>query len=84
MLFEVVATGLVAAVLAVPIGFLLASVLVERLSAAWFTVEPTLGPADIALLLGPTLVLLPLAGWPALRAVMATSMVQSLRERMTG
>jgi len=81
---EVIGLGLIAAVLAVPTGYFIAASLVSKLSDAWFTVTTSMSFFDIAVIIGPAIVLLPLSAWPVSRLVRSMSPVKTLRERMFG
>ena len=81
---EVVACGIFAGLLAVPLGYALAVFLVSRLSDAWFMVEATLDVTDVATIMVPALLVLPLAAWPPIRTVLSVSIIKTLRERMFG
>jgi putative ABC transport system permease protein len=81
---EVIFLGLIAAVLAVPTGYVIASSLVSKLSDAWFTVSTSMSISDVAFIIGPAILLLPLSAWPVSRLVRSMSPVKTLRERMFG
>ena len=81
---EVVFLGLIAAALAIPTGYLIAASLVEKLSEAWFTVTASMSIFDVAIIIGPAIVLLPVSAWPVARMMRKLSPVKTLKERMFG
>lgn len=81
---EVICLGLIAAVLAIPTGYIIADILVAKLSEAWFTVTPSLSYTDILYIVGPVVLLLPLSAWPVSRFIKSVSPVKTLRERLFG
>lgn len=81
---EVIGLGLIAAVLAVPTGYVIAASLVSKLSEAWFTVTTSMSFSDVVFILGPAILLLPLSAWPVSRSVRSMSAVKTLRERLFG
>lgn len=84
ILTEIFFLGLFGAALAVPMGYGLAWFLTGRMSEAWFTVEVITRWRDIAVVLVPAVLVLPLAALPAIRTVLRSSLTKSLRERMFG
>jgi len=81
---EVILLGLIAAALSIPTGYVIADFLVAKLSEAWFTVTTSLSFSDIAYIIGPMMLLLPLSAWPVSRFVKTVSPVKTLRERLFG
>lgn len=81
---EVIFLGFIAAVLSVPAGYFIAASLVSKLSEAWFTVSTSMSFTDVAFIIGPAILLLPLSAWPVSRMVRSMSPVKTLRERMFG
>jgi ABC-type antimicrobial peptide transport system permease subunit len=81
---EVIFLGLIAAVLAIPAGYFIATSLVSKLSDAWFTVTTSMSFGDVAVIIGPAIILLPLSAWPVSRLVRSVSPVKTLKERMFG
>jgi ABC-type antimicrobial peptide transport system permease subunit len=81
---EVIFLGFIAAVLSVPAGYFIAASLVSKLSEAWFTVSTSMSFSDVAFIIGPAILLLPLSAWPVSRMVRSMSPVKTLRERMFG
>ncbi len=81
---EVLLIAILAVILAVPFGYALAQYLTKQAGEAWFTVETIAAPSDFLLIIVPALVVLPLAVYPAMRRVEATSLTKALRERSFG
>jgi len=81
---EILLLGCVASVLAVPLGYGLATLLTARLSAAWLTVHVVTRWHDVLIIILPALALLPLAAWPAIRNVLRAELPKTLRERRFG
>lgn len=81
---EVIVLGMIAAALAIPSGYFIAASLVSKLSDAWFTVTTSMSFSDIAIIIGPAIVLLPISAWPVSRAIRSVSPVKTLKERMFG
>jgi ABC-type antimicrobial peptide transport system permease subunit len=67
---EVWLLGAATVALAVPFAWFAASFLTWRLSTAWVAVDTVARAADFVRILGPTLVLLPLAAVPSIRSVL--------------
>ena len=84
ILTEVFFLGLLGAFLAIPMGYGIAVYLTGRMSEAWFTVEVVTRWPDLAAVLLPAVLALPLAALPAVRTVLRSSLTKSLRERMFG
>jgi len=84
ILLEILGVGLLASLLAVPSGYVIAHFLVGRLSDAWFSVTTSMSTTDVAIIIAPVLVLLPLSAWPVMRLVQRASLPKTLRERMFG
>lgn len=81
---EIVLMGIFGALLSIPIGYALAYYLVDQLSSAWFLVDIVMSPRDILVIIVPALILLPFAGWPAIRTILSSSLSKVLRERLFG
>lgn len=84
ILTEVFALGALGAILAIPMGYGLAVFLTGRMSEAWFTVAVATRWSDVAIVVAPALLVLPLTALPAVRTVLRASLTKSLRERMFG
>ncbi len=81
---EVALAGAVGVLLAVPLAMLLAVLLNALLGRAWLHVDFSLRWIDVLIVGGAGLALLPLAAWPAVRAVRGLDPVRVLRERRIG
>lgn len=81
---EVAIAGAVGVALAVPLALLLALALNALLSRAWLNVDFSLRWIDVVTVCAVGLVLLPLAAWPAVRAVRQLDPVGVIRERRIG
>jgi len=81
---ETLILAFAAALLAVPLGFALASVLNQRLGSVWFEIDtlPTLW--DYLRVLVPALLFIPLAALPAVRKVLRSEPVDTLKMRNFG
>lgn len=81
---EVALAGAVGVLLALPLAMLLAVLLNALLGRAWMHVDFSLRWIDVLIVGGAGLALLPLAAWPAVRAVRSLDPVRVLRERRIG
>jgi ABC-type lipoprotein release transport system permease subunit len=81
---EVFTLGAAGTLLAVPVGFGMASLLIQRLSEAWFKVIPTFGWQSVAVIAVPALVLVPVSALPSLKTVLETPLTEMLRQRRVG
>jgi len=73
-----------AALLAVPMGFALASVLNQRLGSVWFEIDTLPRLWDYLRVLVPALLFIPLAALPAVRKVLRSEPVDTLKMRNFG
>ncbi len=84
ILVELCLLGILGAVLAVPIGYGMASYLVSRLSHAWFHVTTHLTWFDILVPALPFLFLLPVSAITPIRAVVKVPLAEALTQRRYG
>lgn len=81
---EIFLTGFVGVLLAVPIAMLLAHGLSALLGEAWLTVDTHYRLMDFAVVLIPSMIVLPLAAMPVVRAVRALDPAGVIRRRKFG
>lgn len=81
---EVALAGAAGVLLAIPLALLLALLLNGLLGRAWLHVNYSLRWQDVLIVSAAGLALLPLAAWPAVRAVRRLNPVHVLRERRLG
>jgi len=81
---ETLMLALVAALLAVPLGFALASLLNQRLGSVWFEIDTLPAWSNYLSVLIPALLFIPLAALPAVRKVLRTEPVDTLKLRNFG
>ena len=84
ILTEVLFLGLVAVVLAIPVGYFTAVFLNSRVSEAWYHVQITAETKDFLRILLPGLLLMPVAAFGAVRVILKESLEKSLRDRHYG
>jgi putative ABC transport system permease protein len=78
---EVLALGVAALVLAIPVGAITAGYLNNRLSEAWFHVDTIINGTDYVTTFVPALVLLPLVALPIARSILREPLDSHLRTR---
>jgi|GEM_PF-1244491 len=81
---ETLMLAFAAALLAAPLGFALASLLNQRLASVWFEIDTLPTWYDYLRVLVPALLFIPLAALPAVRKVLRTEPVDTLKQRNFG
>lgn len=81
---EVLFLGLIAVLLAIPVGYQTAHFLNSRVSEAWFNVTLVAEIGDFLKTLIPGLLLMPIAALGAIRQILREPLDRSLRERQCG
>lgn len=84
IIVEVLALGLAAVLMAVPVAYLCADFLNDRVSEAWYNVVLVVEFKDFARTLIPGFLLMPLAALGAIRHILRQPLDQTLRERRFG
>jgi ABC-type lipoprotein release transport system permease subunit len=82
ILTEAWAQAAVAAVIAIPIGFIVARALTARMSQAWFIVDLFWTPPDILGILLPALALIPVFASPGIRSLLRMPISQALSTKL--
>lgn len=84
VLLEVSLVGMVGVAIASCAGVGLSSFLNGVLSEAWFKIDTVVTMKDIAIVLVPGLLFLPLTAWPPIRNILRAGLVPMLRKRAFG
>jgi len=74
----------VAALIAVPVGWIVGDILNSRLTDVWFKINTDPAASDFLRILLPALVFVPVAVWPAVRSVFAIPAIDTLKQRKFG
>lgn len=84
VMLEVMVIAAIACALAIPLGWLLGTVLNDRLAGVWFKVVTSASVVDFARVLLPALLIAPLVALPSLRLVLGLRPTDTLNERRLG
>ncbi|QNM98211.1 ABC transporter permease [Chitinimonas koreensis] len=84
VLTEAALMAVIASLLAIPLGQVLGDVLNDRLTYVWFKVNTQSSVLDFLRVIGPALVLVPLAALPTIRNIFGIAPVDILKERKFG
>jgi ABC-type lipoprotein release transport system permease subunit len=84
VLTEAALMAVIASLGSVPLGYLLGDLLNERLTYVWFKVNTQPSLLDFLRVIGPSLVLVPMAALPTIRNIFSIAPVDILKDRKFG
>jgi putative ABC transport system permease protein len=84
ILGEVMVTGLIGALLSVPLSFAISEFLNNQMGQAFFYVKTVVEPASVIVVVVLALAFMPIAAWPGMRRVRRINLAEAVRRKAMG